>query len=716
MLYFLALVLGVSGAVALAWYFKLGKATTVATLLPTLAPLYLSWKAFEHDRAEALPTMDLKTAANQLTQAVENQWDDEAAIRRMNDPYPLPVGWRAADPDLVEPWEQVADLARGWPGGPPGDPTQWPANAAGLAGADGQIGEVFAQRVPTRRLVVLGEPGSGKTMLLVRLLQDLINRRPDGGPVPVLFSLASWDPAHQPLKDYLAQQLRRDHAGLRASAPPAAPGTAQADLAQALLDARLILPLLDGFDELPRALHAIALDALNRALPAKQPLVLASRRAAYRDATGPDAMVRLNGAAGIDLLPLTADEAAAYLRRDAGGEDTPVADRWNTVATHLGTDTPVGQALRTPLGLFLARTIYNPRPDISATPRAVPHPDELCSTPFLTQTDVATHLFNAYIPAAYTLHHPHPPRWTTPQAHRTLTFLARHLETNRDGNPELAWWELTHAMPPHTRRPTIGLVVGLVVGLVAGLVAGLVLGLRAGLVVGLRGGLVFGLIPGLVFGLGFGLMFGLVAGLWGSPSSTPSTRLSWSSPGGAGLGAGLGGVLAGVLVGGLEAGLGAGLGVGLVGGLMAGLGVGLGGTKPDLTTVTGPVALLTQDRRTFLVTGLGGGLVLGLVCVLVLILMFEPGPGLAAAPVLGLAGGLVFGLGETAWGGWVIAKTYLALRRQVPWRLMTFLQDAHEHRGVLRQVGAVYEFRHLDLQHHLSNPGNPPPDRHPRAE
>ena len=30
---------------------------------------------------------------------------------------------------------------------------------------------------------------------------------------------------------------------------------------------------------------------------------------------------------------------------------------------------------------------------------------------------------------------------------------------------------------------------------------------------------------------------------------------------------------------------------------------------------------------------------------------------------------------------------------------MTFLADAHQ-RGVLRQAGAVYQFRHIALQHH----------------
>jgi hypothetical protein len=33
---------------------------------------------------------------------------------------------------------------------------------------------------------------------------------------------------------------------------------------------------------------------------------------------------------------------------------------------------------------------------------------------------------------------------------------------------------------------------------------------------------------------------------------------------------------------------------------------------------------------------------------------------------------------------------------------MGFLADAHQ-RGVLRQAGAVYQFRHIELQHRLAN-------------
>ena len=51
--YLLLVVLGTTGALALAWRFDLNVATTAATLLPTVAPLFLAWKTFRHDRIEA---------------------------------------------------------------------------------------------------------------------------------------------------------------------------------------------------------------------------------------------------------------------------------------------------------------------------------------------------------------------------------------------------------------------------------------------------------------------------------------------------------------------------------------------------------------------------------------------------------------------------------------------------------------------------------------
>ncbi|WP_158842250.1 hypothetical protein [Saccharothrix deserti] len=53
------------------------------------------------------------------------------------------------------------------------------------------------------------------------------------------------------------------------------------------------------------------------------------------------------------------------------------------------------------------------------------------------------------------------------------------------------------------------------------------------------------------------------------------------------------------------------------------------------------------------------------------------------------------------WFEYLVAKLWLAGRGVLPLRLMRFLDDAH-HRGVLRQVGATYRFRHARLESMLA--------------
>lgn len=56
----------------------------------------------------------------------------------------------------------------------------------------------------------------------------------------------------------------------------------------------------------------------------------------------------------------------------------------------------------------------------------------------------------------------------------------------------------------------------------------------------------------------------------------------------------------------------------------------------------------------------------------------------------------------TAWGQWVLlARIVLPLTGWLPWTPVAFLEDAYQ-RGVLRQAGAVYQFRHARLQESLS--------------
>ena len=55
-----------------------------------------------------------------------------------------------------------------------------------------------------------------------------------------------------------------------------------------------------------------------------------------------------------------------------------------------------------------------------------------------------------------------------------------------------------------------------------------------------------------------------------------------------------------------------------------------------------------------------------------------------------------------AWGQFCVARAVLFASRKTPLRLMRFLNEAHE-RGILRQSGGVYQFRHNFLQEHLAD-------------
>ncbi|MER6847653.1 hypothetical protein AB0A81_26930 [Streptomyces flaveolus] len=77
--------------------------------------------------------------------------------------------------------------------------------------------------------------------------------------------------------------------------------------------------------------------------------------------------------------------------------------------------------------------------------------------------------------------------------------------------------------------------------------------------------------------------------------------------------------------------------------------------------------------------------------------------GLVPGAAMGVISGLAIAFTQAAGATFRLAHYWLALRGRLPWRLMHFLADAHEHRGVLRRVGAVYQFRHAELQRRMAD-------------
>ncbi len=101
--------------------------------------------------------------------------------------------------------------------------------------------------------------------------------------------------------------------------------------------------------------------------------------------------------------------------------------------------------------------------------------------------------------------------------------------------------------------------------------------------------------------------------------------------------------------------------------------------------------MLTAGLVAGLATGLATGLVAGNALQFVV---------LGVAVVTGLWGWA--NMFQTAWPSYMLTAGWLAFHHHLPWSLMSFLSDAHR-RGVLRQAGAVYQFRHIELQHRLAN-------------
>jgi NACHT domain-containing protein/transcriptional activator len=649
-------------------------------------------------RAEAAPDHHLfGRAVTELAEAVTWQWRAEAELRSLHRPQPIILRWSA--------------VAR------PGKPA--------LRGDLDDITETFAA-LPVRQLVVLGDPGSGKSVLALMLTLELLRTRAPGSPVPVLLSLASWDPQREHLDRWLAGRLADDHPALL-NAREYGPGAPTR-----LVLGGHVVPVLDGLDEMPADLRVAALDALDQTMAVGRSLVLTCRSAEYEQVTRESGVV-MSAATVVRLEPVARQEAITYLSaREGAGHD-----RWRAVADRLrrDPDAALGRVLRTPLMVDLARIGYG-RPSAD--------PAELLAAEDAEALE--GQLLDSFVPNAYA-QVPQPPgrnpktspsgRYTAAQATRWLGFLARHLEQAR--SRDLAWWQLYRAVPAGTRSGLIGVLIALLFVVTGWVDDG----------------------PGLaaIYGLSFGGA-GYLTHRFGRVPEPLRTELRFAGAtrkfaGRFGIGA----------VVGLLLGLGWSLATGLVVflalvfGLVFGVHVWL--AKPvDASRVSSPRTILRSERTgaialsaSFLVSlGLFDGMafaftaqtrflpVLGGRYDVALAIAgglagasfgFFMARGVAAVcyglagaiaggqvfpaatnPVLPFVTGVCFGGGiglavlvTRAWGNYFVHHVWLAATGRLPWRLMHFLDDAHR-RGVLRQAGGVYQFRHARVQERLAAVGH----------
>ncbi|MFD8495863.1 NACHT domain-containing protein [Amycolatopsis sp. NPDC059657] len=712
----LLLVAGGLAVVAMAWRgdnglqtaANLAQVVSLVFAVPALVALF--WQLRRPPAPTTALTLRLAAAKEVLADAVAAQWRDEALLRSLDDPDPMPVQWQ------VTARGEIMDNPAGISTGPLMLFTAASDEIAALAD------RFRALRRP--RLVILGAAGTGKTTLAVQLLRQLIATRKPEDPVPVLVSVAGWDTvAHPRLHQWISTRLAQDYPGLRAPEL----GTGMAD---ELTVRAQVLPVLDGLDELPEHTRAEVIAALNRSLGGDDQLVLTSRTEEFADAVRAVGDV-VTSALEVEPGPLMPAAAAGYLRRCL---PSAPGTGWERVLRTLRTGSS-GSALAsttsTALGLWLVRAVY-------ITPGA--DPSALLDTArFPTADALRGHLFDHLVGALvetrtpgdspddlFRPRHRHDPA----QVQQWLSYLAAYL-THDVGTRDFAWWELARHTGAVTRWTRLG--IGLAFGVSVGAVIGLAFGWSQGVLFGGWLGLAVGFGAGGLVAAVVGFTAWLSAGRW--PHDQPGfadlrlrgrsghlgmvvLKTLWSAAGAMFVGS--------LIVLGLRElfELGTSLAftglvimffVGIVGGVAFGLTAGVikwAETPSRLKRSGTPWESWRRDRNlTAVRVGAGvlvGGGSAGLLfeASAVASIGFDAVATMVcsiAAAIFGLAAGLfaVFTGHHRAWPAYLIATRRLAGEGLLPRDLMSFLDDAHRI-GLLRAVGPLYQFRHAEFQDHLA--------------
>lgn len=539
-----------------------------------------------------------------------------------------------------------------------------------VQGSLATAGEYF-RSLPAGRLVIMGTPGSGKTVLASQLLLQLLEPSAaatgasDSAAGAARWRVPVWVPltSYYPPDDLASRNDEQVHAHFQAwfVEQITAATRLQPKTVLALVASGRLLPVLDGLDEMLPSDSRLVVRALNTAL---DPVVITTRIGDYAQLAAGDQGQVLVDARHIVLQPLAAEAVGEYL---VARYPTPSGgvDRWQPVRDSLATP---GHWLQSFLGrpwhLYLVTTNFD-QTDTDPADLLTVGPERVTMT-----------LLSGLVPAITRHNHTATERgWTSQRIEAWLTALATHI--NRSGPSRTAialpeTWRLAGAWPRWVLPGFLGAgavstgVIGVytrhwwLIGLALNIALLGPLTARRFARVGrldLHKSVFRQLAKSVAGGLAFGLTFGLTIWLM--------TRLTFE------------------------------LVYALAFGLVCGLGYGLAGDPLPVR----PSKVIRQALSYTVALGLAGGLASGLVFGLAFGLEFGLALGLKAGLGFGLGSGLVSGLGLGY--GWVWLRYFLgvmwaARRGACPERLARFLDWALDN-GLMRQTGLLLEFRHREL-------------------
>ena len=216
-----------------------------------------------------------------LLQRVKKFWIDGVLERSMQGQSTLALPKEIRPSAVWNPWEGVAELE-------PDDVTTT---------TDLSISELFEDS--NRSLLILGNPGAGKTTTLLELTRDLVAtaERDASCAVPVVLHLSTWNDQTELLESWIEAELSAKYQVPRR-------------VARHWLDQRRLILLLDGLDEVDVDLQSMCMENINQFIDRRSSsdLVVCCRQREY------DALrTRLKLTAAVELKPLNSAQIVSSI-------------------------------------------------------------------------------------------------------------------------------------------------------------------------------------------------------------------------------------------------------------------------------------------------------------------------------------------------------------------------------------------------------------------
>ncbi|MBD2166450.1 NACHT domain-containing protein [Calothrix membranacea FACHB-236] len=646
-----------------------------------------------------------------LLAKVKNFWVKGVLETSLHQQVPIALGLQNRQDTVAYPWNWTA-----------GTTDQMPQDF--LEGTS--VISVFDKIGVGRTLLILGDPGSGKTISLLHLAKDLIARAEENvdSPVPVVLNLSSWALKEQSIEDWLIEEL---HGNLYQISKR---------ISRSLIEQHQLLLLLDGLDEVHRESQNACVKALNLFQRENgTEMVVCCRVRDYQSLSN-----RLNVQRAVYLRPLTLKQVQHYLNSLSSSFDLRALKKL------LAYDTYLQELAQSPLRLNMMVLAYGGLREEELGNRSG------------TLQERQKRLFNDYInrmfeksrALAYALHFSGPGEddarrnlqksktYLRKHATQWLISLAQQMISNSQTFFLIEYMQPTYLKSQRDRKIYkiyVSLIGGLIVALVVGLFFGLLDGVFKGLFSGLLTGTIFGLIAGLITGVLFQISNLLITKE--KIKTVENLVLSWIDIKNIILieiaFIGLFGVISGLffwLTGGVT-----GLIIGTIGGMMSGAIVGLtevlsgqtieGLDIAELQTKVYPNQGIYKSAFNSLTVGMIVGLITGVIVGFVVGLLGNiqtsklmrslVGEMFINIPNSGLIGALVAGIITTLLFGFITGLNYggkaciqhFALRILlyqkgfIPWNYARFLDWATE-RIFLQKVGGSYTFIHRLLMEHFA--------------